>query len=59
MIFMMLILYLRSHNNLFMKAQQKIFYLLIVVGELEGFEWFIRHLSHTDPKVCNVLFMSC
>ena len=30
----------------------------IVVGELEGFEWFIKHLFHTAPKVCNVLIAS-
>ena len=27
----------------------------IVVGELESFEWFVKHLFHTDSKVCNVL----
>ena len=26
----------------------------IVVGELEGFKLFIRHLFHTTPKVCKV-----
>jgi hypothetical protein len=41
-----------------MKAQQQIFFICyIVVGEPEGFEWFIKHMSHTNTKVFNLLII--
>jgi hypothetical protein len=40
-----------------MKAQKKYSIFYIVVDELEGFEWFIKHMPHTDTKVFNLLII--
>jgi hypothetical protein len=38
-----------------MKVQKKNYFFYIIVGELKGFEWFIKQLDDIDPKVCNMV----
>lgn len=35
------------------RTKYSLFY--IIVSELKGFEWFIKHLFDIDPKVCNMV----
>lgn len=45
----------KAQKSLYKGSRTNILFSFLFYGELESIEWFVKHLSHIDPKVCNMI----